>query len=283
MENFLINQVCLVTGGAQGIGWAIAQALADHGAQVHVCDISEESMARAKEELATRPWAERITLSRCDVTQRAEVEEWIKQVHWQTGRIDVLVNNAAFVKWDDVTEMTVEQTIRTMEVGYNGMVYTTKAVLPLMQAAGHGHIVNIGSSAGRIFVAGPSAAYAATKAAIDGYTQTLQMELKDSPVNVTLVRLTAVAGTDFFRKHVPSSRLPRMGDFFSYLTPPQVAAGVVKAIRDRRAVLNMPRYLSLLGLVFALAPGFLRWLTSVGGGGRRDYGQVEWCYSSKGQ
>jgi NAD(P)-dependent dehydrogenase (short-subunit alcohol dehydrogenase family) len=281
MENFLINQVCLVTGGAQGIGWAIAQALADHGAQVHVCDISEENLARANEELATRPWAERIALSRCDVTERAEIEEWIKQIHWQTGRIDVLINNAAFVKWDDVTEMTVEQAIRTMEVGYNGMVYTIKAALPLMQAAGRGHIVNIGSSAGRIFASGPSAAYAAVKAAIDGYTQTLQIELKDSPVNVTLVRLAAVAGTDFFRKHVPSSRLPRIGDFFSYLTPPQVAAGVVKAIRDQRAVLDMPRYLPLLYLVFALAPGLLRRLMSVGGSGQRDYGQIEWRYSLK--
>jgi len=281
VENFLKGQVCLVTGGAQGIGWAISQALADHGAQVFTCDISKESLARAAEELTTLPWADRITLSRCDVTARAEIEGWITKVYGQTGRIDVLVNNAAFVKWNDVAEMTVQEAICTMEVGYNGTVYGVKAVLPLMQAAGRGHIVNMGSSAGGIFIGGASAAYAAVKAAIDGYTQTLQIELKDSPVNVTLVRLATVAGTDFFGKHVAPSRLPRMGDFMSYLTPPQVAEGVVRAIHKRRAVLHMPRYLALFYLAFALAPGLLRRLTAVGGGGRRDYGQVEWRYPLK--
>lgn len=280
MENFL-GQVCLVTGGAQGIGWAIAQTLADHGALVYACDISEKSLALAADEAASSPWAERIKLSRCDVTVQAEVEGWVAQVYQQTGRIDVLVNNAAFVKWDNVAEMTIQESVRTMQVGYNGMVYTIKAVLPLMEAAGSGHIVNMGSSAGKVFAGGSSAAYAAAKAAIDGYTQILQLELKDSPVNATLVRLSAVAGTDFFREHVSSSRLPRLGDFFSYLTPPQVAQGVLKAIRKKRAVLDMPRYLPAFYLVFEIAPGFLRWLMSLGGGGRRDYGQIEWNYATE--
>ncbi len=204
MESFLTGQVCLVTGGAQGIGWAISQALADHGALVYACDISEKSLAQAAEELATLPWAERIVLSRCDVTEQAEVENWVAQIY-QSGRIDVLVNNVAFVKWADVAEMTVAESARTMQVGYNGMVYGIKAVLPLMEAAGRGHIVNMGSSAGKVFAGGSSAACAAAKAAIDGYTQILQAELKDSPVHVTLVRLAAVAGTNFFREHVPSA------------------------------------------------------------------------------
>jgi NAD(P)-dependent dehydrogenase (short-subunit alcohol dehydrogenase family) len=281
MDKFLTDQVCLVTGGAQGIGWAISQALADHGAQVYVCDISQESLAHATEEVARSPWADQITLARCDVTDRAQVEDWITNIHTQTGRIDVLVNNAAFVDWRSVMDMPVESAERTMRVGYDGMVYGIKAVLPLMLSAGRGHIVNMGSSIGRVFASGPSAAYASVKAAIDGYTQMLQIELKGTPVHVTLVLPSAVAGTSFFRQHVSSSKMPRMGDFLPYVTPPQVAASVLRAIRERRKIVNIPGYLRLIYLLFALAPGAVRWLSSRGGSGQRDYGQVEWQYRSK--
>jgi|GEM_PF-1077367 len=277
-KDFLSGQVGLVTGGAQGIGWAVAQALADHGARVYACDIAEESLAWAAGELPGLPWAGQITLARCDVTDRQAVEGWIADVYRQTGRIDVLVNNAAFVRWVDVADMSVEEEERTMRVGYNGMVYTTKAVLPLMKAAGRGHIVNMGSSAGKVFVGGASAAYAAVKAAIDAYSQTLQVELKGSPVHVTVVRPAAVAGTDFFRKHVPASRMPRFGDYVPYMTPPQVARRIVRAIRDRRAVLDLPGYLKLFYALFAVTPGFLRWMVRAGGSGRRDYGKVQWRY-----
>jgi len=280
---FLSGQVGLVTGGAQGIGWAVAQALADHGARVYVCDIAEDSLARAAQELPGLPWAERITLARCDVTDRQAVEGWIADVYRQTGRIDVLVNNAAFVRWVDVADMSVEEEERTMSVGYNGMLYTTKAVLPLMKAAGHGHIVNMGSSAGKVFVGSSSAAYAAVKAAIDAYSQTLQVELKGSPVHVTVVRPATVAGTDFFRKHVPASRMPRFGDYVPYMTPPQVANRIVRAIRDRRKVLDVPGYLVLFYAFFAVMPGVFQWMVRVGGSGRRDYGQVQWRYEPQGE
>ncbi len=281
MDQFLTSQVCLITGGAQGIGWAIAQALADHGAQVHICDISQENLAHAAEQVARSPWADQINLAQCDVTDRAQVEGWISKIHEQTGRIDVLVNNAAFVDWKSVLDMSVESAERTMRVGYDGMVYGIKAVLPLMLSAGRGHIVNMGSSIGRVFASGPSAAYASVKAAIDGYTQMLQIELKGSPVHVTLILPSAVAGTSFFRQHVSSSKMPRMGDFFPYVTPPQVAASVVRAIRLRRKIVNIPGYLRLIYLIFALAPGVLRWFSSRGGSGQRDYGQVEWQYQAK--
>jgi NAD(P)-dependent dehydrogenase (short-subunit alcohol dehydrogenase family) len=278
MERFLDEQVCLVTGGAQGIAWALAQALADHGARVYACDISEEHLARATQDLAALPWPDRIALARCDVSNRAEYEGWIDQVYRQTGRIDVLVNSAAFVRGQSIVEMSVEDTLRTMRVGYDALVYGVKAVLPLMLEAGRGHIVNFGSSAGKVFVGGHSAAYAAAKAAIDGYTQMLQFELRDSPIHVLLVRPAVVAGTDFWRKHVESSRNPRLGDFVPYVTPPQIAEAVVRAIHDRRLILDVPRFLWLFYWLFALSPRLTWWLFTQGGPARREYGEVEWEY-----
>lgn len=280
-RDFLAGQVCLITGGAQGIGWATAQALADHGAQVYVCDVADERLAQAARALPNLPWGARIVLTHCDVTQRAEVEAWIADIYRQTGRIDVLVNNAAYVRWKNIADMTTEEAEKTMAVGYNGMLYTSNAVLPQMLAAGRGQIVNIGSLAGRVYVDGASAAYSAAKAAIEAYTRILQLELHGTPVSATLVRLTTVVGTDFLRVYVPVGRMPRFADFVPALTPLQVARGILHAIYHRRQTLNMRSFLPLFCLAYDLAPGLLRWIVRAGGRSRLDYGAYEWHYKTK--
>jgi NAD(P)-dependent dehydrogenase (short-subunit alcohol dehydrogenase family) len=281
MDRFFEGRVCLITGGAQGIGWAITQALAERGAQVYACTLSTSSLERARQELAGSPWADRIHLAQCDVSKRDQLEAWIGTVVRETGRIDVLINNAAFVRWEDVSSMSVEDAELTMQVGYNAMLYSIKTVLPLMQAAGRGHIVNMGSSAGRVFVGGSSAAYSAAKAAVEGYTRTLHIELAGSPIKTTLVRLGTVAGTDFFRKYVPASRLPRIAEILSYLTPPQVGRGVMRAIRTGRPILDMPAYLPFFYMYYNLFPGIFLWLVKISGSGRRNFGELKWDFKSK--
>ncbi len=274
--NDFTNQICLVTGGNQGIGWAITQALASQGARVYSCGLSQRSLDKASQELLTLPWRESIFLSRCDVSDRAALEEWIRAVYQETGRIDILVNNAAFVRWTDIDEMSVEDALTTMRVSYEGMVVSIKAVLPLMKAAGRGHIVNIGSMTARILVPGSSAAYTAAKAAVDAYTLMMQIELADSPVGATLVRLSTIAGTNFFKEHVPPSRMSPFTRFLPALTPPRVADGIVKAIKKKQRILTLPGYMGLLGVIYQLAPGFSRWLAQFGGSNQHDYGAVSW-------
>lgn len=215
--------------------------------------------------------ANQIHLSRCDVTDRVAYEAWLGAIWEGNGRIDLLIHNAAYVRWADVTEMDVEEAQRTMRVGYDGMVIGTSFVLPKMQAVGRGHIVNIGSVAGRAFVGGASAAYAATKAAIDAYTQILHAELANSPVNATIVRLGTVAGTDFFRKHVSNERMPPFTQFLPALTPERVATAVLHAVVKKQQILTLPRYLELLTFVYNLSPRFARWLAQMGGPNRKDY------------
>jgi NADP-dependent 3-hydroxy acid dehydrogenase YdfG len=278
VDNFLENQVCLVTGGTQGIGWAIAQAMADRGARVFACGRSQASLARATEELQSLPWRDVIRLYQCDVTDRPALEEWIHAIHRDNGRIDVLVNNAAYVQWEDIADMSIDEAMRTMRVSYDGMVVGIKTVLPFMLAAERGHFINIGSMTARIFVPGSSAAYAAAKAAVDAYTLMLQIELENTPINATLVRLATVAGTDFFKEHVPPTRMSPLARHVPALTPPRVANAVVKAIRKKQQILTLPRYMHWLGLIYTIAPGFSRWLAKVGGGRHPDYGRVEWKY-----
>ncbi len=265
----LAGKVCAITGGAQGIGWAIAEALCAAGARVHACDISEEYLARASPAAG-----ENIILSRCDVTVGDDLERWIRGIHEREGRIDVLVGNAAFVRWEPVERMTIEESELTMRTGYDAMVRAVMLVLPMMRAAGSGHIVAMGSSAGTIITGDASAAYAASKAAVAAYIETLRLELSGTGIGVTLVRPGVVAGTSFFQTHVRSSRLPRLADFVPAVTPAQVAAAVVNAIRRGRPVVDIPRMLPLLYLLYALFPRATRRLIRLGGRARSDFGSV---------
>ena len=267
----LAGHVCLVTGGAAGIGWALTHALATAGAHVHLCDNSQDNLDRACADLAGSTLAASVTFTHLDVTDRHALEEWIKAAYAQHRRIDVLIHNAAYVRFTDVEEMNVEQAQLSMRTGYDALVYAVKTVLPLMRATGSGHIVTMGSSAGRIFVKGPSAAYAATKAAIEAYTEILRTELEGSNIAVTLVRPAAVVGTQFFGVHVPSSRMPRMADFLPPTTSEKVAIAVVKAIVQHRSAVDIPGYLPLLYRVYAMAPELTRKAAATGGSGRRDY------------
>jgi NAD(P)-dependent dehydrogenase (short-subunit alcohol dehydrogenase family) len=278
MSEFLEGQVALVTGGAQGIGWAIALALADHGAQVFICDISETHLAQAVADAAGSLWADQLHFAVCDVADKEAVEAWVRDIYRQNGRIDILVNNAVYVRWELAQKLPLEDVEKMMQVGYLGMIHAVQAVLPLMQQAGRGHLVNMGSSAGRLYITPTMSAYCAMKAAVDAYVQILQMELADSSIHVMLVRPAAVAGTNFFRQQVSSTKMPRLGDIVPYITPPHVAKAVIRGLRRRRAIVNVPGYLGGLFTLFALAPQFVRWLMGLGGNGRLDYGEVSWQY-----
>ncbi|MBP6472406.1 MAG: SDR family oxidoreductase [Chloroflexi bacterium] len=278
MESLLSGQTAVITGGTQGIGWALTQALAAHGAQVYACGYSADNLERAENERQTLPWREQISLARCDVTDREQYVGWLEEVHGGNGRLDILIHNAAYVQWDDVLNMSIDQAQHTMRVGYDGMVTGIRTALPWMMAAGQGHIVTVGSITARILVRGSSAAYTATKAAIDAYTITLQIELAHTPVSATLVRLGTVAGTDFFKKHVQPGRTPKLNKYLPALTPPQVATAVLRAMQKKQPILTLPRYLGPLSVIYQIAPRFSRWLSDQGWGEHPDYGRVDWTY-----
>jgi short-subunit dehydrogenase len=214
----------------------------------------------------------------CDVSNKDAVETWVKEVQRQDGRIDILVNNAVYVRWELAQDLPLVDVEKMMKVGYLGMIHAVQAVLPLMQQAGRGHLVNMGSSAGRLFITPTMGGYCAMKAAVDAYVQILQIELADSPIHVMLMRPAAVAGTNFFRQQVSSTKMPRLGDIVPYITPPHVAKAVIRGLRHRKAVINVPGYLGGLFALFAVAPRFVRWFMGLGGNARLDYGEASWQY-----
>ncbi|RKN77566.1 SDR family NAD(P)-dependent oxidoreductase [Streptomyces klenkii] len=245
------GRVCLVTGGTAGLGRPLARALADAGAHVHVGagvgDHSAPGPERSAGDPERAPQDTSITVTDVDVTDRAALEAWIAAVHAEHGRIDVLIHNAVRMHGAaDAEGMTVEQAQSAMRAGYDALVCSVRAVLPLMRSAGGGQIVAVGPGEGRMSGEGAAASCAAVKAAVEAYTEMLRSELagSGSGIGVTLVR-TDTAGNGF--------RMPRIADFLPSVSPEEAADAVVHAIRHRRPSVDVPGSLTLLHRGFKVA------------------------------
>ena len=177
----LKDRVAIVTGGAQGIGKAIAEKLSEEGASVVIADINEEGANAAAEGLSGEGLGIRADLSNPD-----DVQAMVDATLDRFGRVDVLVNNAAivpFIAWDDVD---LDHWRRIMSVNLDGPFMAVKAVEKPMREAGYGRIVNIASNT--ILAGTPNmAAYVASKGGILGMTRSLATELGKHGITVNAV------------------------------------------------------------------------------------------------
>jgi short-subunit dehydrogenase len=167
--------VAVVTGAAAGIGHATAKALLSAGYRVF--GTSRKSATGS---------THGITILPCDVTDGDSVTQMVAEVMRQAGRIDVLVNNAGSGLIGGAEESSVEQAQALFDVNVFGVLRVTNEVLPIMRRQGSGRIVNISSVVG--FLPSPfSALYASSKHAVEGYSETLDHEVRPFGIRVLLV------------------------------------------------------------------------------------------------
>ena len=178
----LESKVAIVTGGARGIGAAIAERFATEGARVVIADIlGPEATATAR---ALGREAIAVTL---DVTRRASIDAMVEQVVAAAGRIDILVNNAAVVDMAPLLEITEESYDRQFAINVKGLLFTLQAVAAQMVKQGQGgKIVNFSRQAGRRGEA-LVAVYCATKAAVISLTQSAGLALIKHKINVNAI------------------------------------------------------------------------------------------------
>jgi len=170
------SKVAVVTGASSGIGAAIAGRLAEAGYRVF-----------GTSRRAASPEPRGVEMLSLDVTSDRSVEAAVQEVVRRAGRIDVLVNNAGFgVAPAGAEESSIEQARSIFDTNFFGMVRTTRAVVPRMRRQGAGRIINIGSALG--FLPMPyGALYAATKHAVEGYSESLDHELRTWGIRVSVI------------------------------------------------------------------------------------------------
>ena len=182
----LSDKVAIVTGAQRGIGAGIARALARHGAQVILTDISD-AVTKTAEDIAKA--GQQASALKMDVTSTDEVNNVVNQVLTQFGRIDILVNNAGIYPRCELVNMTDEFLRKIFEVNVFGMFRCARAVLPTMMKQRYGKVVNVSSVTGPLVAdpTGEQTSYAATKAAVWGFTTALALEVAQYGINVNAV------------------------------------------------------------------------------------------------
>jgi|TARA_Y100000022_G_scaffold28294_1_gene21837 NAD(P)-dependent dehydrogenase (short-subunit alcohol dehydrogenase family) len=201
------NQVAVVTGGANGIGFSVAERLSKSGASVKIWDLDIEAAQTAAETIN----AEAVE---CDITDWISVQNATETSINGSEKIDILVNSAGIAGPNDtVVDYDNKAWDRIISVNLTGTYYVNKAVVPHMKANGYGRIVNIASVAGKD--GNPNAsAYSASKAGVIALTKSLGKELADSNIAVNCVT-PAAARTAIFdqmsQEHIDYmlSKIPR--------------------------------------------------------------------------
>jgi 3-oxoacyl-[acyl-carrier protein] reductase len=198
----LHNKVAIITGAANGIGFAAAERFIEEGAIVFIADFDDNSGIIAANQLG-----EKATFVQVDVADRDSVKRLVTTVIAQAGRIDILVNNAGITRDAMLTKMTEDQFQQVLDVNLSGVFHCTQEVSPHMVAAGYGKIINTSSVSGVYGNVGQTN-YAATKAAIVGMTKTWAKELGRKGINVNAVA-PGFTETDMVKK-MPETVLEKM-------------------------------------------------------------------------
>ncbi len=242
----LKGKVAVITGASSGIGALSAQLLGERGAIPVLLARSEDKLKTAAAGITGK-----YGLYRCDVSRSEDVEETFAKIFAAYGRVDILLNNAGYGKFEGLTEMAVEEFDQMMNVNYLGIVRCTKAVVPHMLKRGSGQIVNVASMAGKLGTS-RATAYSATKHAVLGFTNALRQELRHSGIIVSAVNPGPIE-TNFFNVADPSgSYIKNVGGFI--MSPQYVAKRMVKLMEKGKEELDLPRLAAVGIRLYGLFP-----------------------------
>ena len=224
------GRVVAITGGARGIGRATARALVQEGARVALGDVDEDAAREAAAQLGTGCFALRV-----DVADRRSMREFLDRTEAELGPLDVMVNNAGILHLGPFLEEDDAATQRQVDVNLHGVLNGMKEALPRLRARPAGHLVNVASSAGKLTPPG-IATYTATKHAVVGLTEAVRAELRDTPVEFSVV-MPAVVRTEM----IAGYKEPRG---FKPIEPDDVAREILAALRHPRMDVFVPRSLA---------------------------------------
>ncbi len=228
----------LVTAAGAGIGWGIAKAFAENGAQVHICDIDINRLNTVRTELPG------IGTTQADVSDVSQVDRLFDEAEANLGGLDVLVNNAGIAGPTGPTEeLTPAEWDRTITINLSSQFYCARRAIPLLKRNDSGLIINISSSAG-LFGYPLRTPYAASKWAIIGFTKTLAMELGEYGIRANAIcpgpvegpRIDSVIRSRAEEEGIPfeemQDRYLRHNSLHTFFTPEDIASMVIFLCSD---------------------------------------------------
>jgi NAD(P)-dependent dehydrogenase (short-subunit alcohol dehydrogenase family) len=181
----LAGKVAVVTGGSRGIGLAIAEGLLWQGASVTITGTSDEHLAIAQKSLQAAG-SDRLLTQRANVRDHDQIVACLSTTASRFGGIDILVNNAGVGVFRSVAEMSVDEWHDVIDTNLTGVFHCCHAVLPHLRARGGGWIINISSLASKNPFAN-AAAYCASKAALNAFSEALMQEVRYEGIRVAYV------------------------------------------------------------------------------------------------
>ena len=260
------DKVCLVTGGASGIGHSICQQLARHRAVVVMADIHFEQLEEKAEPLLKEGL--NVKTVHLDVTDESVFKKVIDDTVAEYGRLDYLFNVAGVAVVGETYDLNINHWTKVFDVNLNGLAYGTFHAYQLMVRQGSGHIVNISSVEG-VLPFPCTVSYVGTKHAVFGLTESLWVEAIDMGVDLTIIcpgyiRTPMLTDTEAVNTKMniwARSLLVVLFEILSAITPDKCAKLILKAVAKKKTVVFTPKIGRLFWWNYRLWPmGYLRML-----------------------
>lgn len=257
----LTGKTALVTGASRGLGLLIARELAAQGCRLAICARTAADLDRAAGDLRERG-ATVVTMA-CDVSDRAQAEEFVRQACEQLGPADILVNNAGIIRVGPLLTMTPADFEESLDTMFWGTVYTTLAALRYMRGRDGGNIVNVASIGGKVSVP-HLLPYSCAKFATVGFSEGLRTEVADDGIRVT----TVLPGLLRTGSHIRASYQGNPAGEFAWfaigssvpvmsMDAERAARRIVAAMRHGRAELFLPAPAIAATWLHGLFPGIM--------------------------
>jgi NAD(P)-dependent dehydrogenase (short-subunit alcohol dehydrogenase family) len=261
----MASKVAFITGGASGIGRALAEELADQGVEVVLAD---RQIELAEEVAASiRQAAGNATAVELDVRDLGQFQRVADETVARTSRIDYLFNNAGIGVGGDMARYEMRDWDDVFEVNLRGVAHGIQAVYPVMCRQGSGHIVNTASMAG-LLPAPHTGSYTATKHAVVGLSKALRIEAKEHGVRVSVlcpgvIRTPILGAGKYGRSNLTSEGDQKMMGFWEQLRPMDPRAFARKTLRQvarNVPIIIVPSWWKLFWLMERLSPRLSLWV-----------------------